>query len=79
MLLEVAEPDELVRWLVGFGPDVQVLAPTALAESVRARHRAALAPAAVRTRAAKGPADSLTRIDTTPVHAGRVGRRPARR
>lgn len=40
--LTVAEPLELERWLLGFGPDVEVLEPRSLAEHVRARHQAAL-------------------------------------
>ncbi len=32
---------ELVHWLTGYGPDVQVLAPKELREKVRARHAAA--------------------------------------
>ncbi|MCA9677042.1 MAG: WYL domain-containing protein [Myxococcales bacterium] len=79
MSLEVAEPAELLRWLVGFGPEVRVLAPSSLADAVRARHREALAPAVARTRSATVAADSLTRSDNAPRHAGRVGRRPARR
>lgn len=36
--LTVAEPLELERWLLGFGPDVEILAPTSLAARVRDRH-----------------------------------------
>ena len=41
LALEVASPEELERWLLGFGPDVEVLAPARLATRVRERHRAA--------------------------------------
>jgi predicted DNA-binding transcriptional regulator YafY len=36
--LEIAAPAELERWLLGFGADVTIEAPEALAERVRARH-----------------------------------------
>lgn len=79
LTLEVAEPEELVRWLVGFGPDVHVLAPASLADAVRARHRLALVQAEERTRGVARPADSLTRSDNARLQAGRAGTRPARR
>lgn len=39
--LEVAEPEELTRWILGFGPDARVLAPADLAERVQSLHAAA--------------------------------------
>jgi predicted DNA-binding transcriptional regulator YafY len=40
--LRVPEPEALVRWIVGLGPDIRVLEPAALREQVASRHRAAL-------------------------------------
>lgn len=79
MTLEVAEPGELLRWLVGFGPDVEVLAPSALADAVRSRHEAALATRPARVRPAPRPRESLTRSDNGSVDTVRAGREPARR
>jgi predicted DNA-binding transcriptional regulator YafY len=39
--VEVAEPEELTRWILGYGPDARVLAPAHLADRVRLRHREA--------------------------------------
>lgn len=39
--LRVADPSSLIRWLMGFGADVVVEAPTWLAEEIRTRHRRA--------------------------------------
>lgn len=36
--LELAAPEELERWLAGFGADARVLAPQRLAESIKALH-----------------------------------------
>ncbi len=36
--LDVAMTAELDRWLLGYGPDAEVLAPTALADRIRRRH-----------------------------------------
>jgi predicted DNA-binding transcriptional regulator YafY len=36
--LDVSDPEEMERWLLGFGPDAQVLAPASLAERIRRRH-----------------------------------------
>lgn len=41
--LDIAAPEELERWLLGFGAAVQVLEPVTLAERVRGAHEAALA------------------------------------
>jgi len=80
MTLEIAEPEEIVRWLLGFGPDVQVLAPASLADAVRARHAAAIAPTGARHRAARGPEDGLTRSDNGTPHPVRMGtKRPSAR
>jgi predicted DNA-binding transcriptional regulator YafY len=43
--MEVGAPEELERWLLGYGPDVAVEAPVALAERIRERHAEAAAPA----------------------------------
>lgn len=42
LAMEVAEPAELERWLLGFGAEVRVLEPTWLAERVAAVHAAAV-------------------------------------
>jgi predicted DNA-binding transcriptional regulator YafY len=67
LTMEVADPAELERWLLGFGPDVLVLEPRWLAEQIRERHRQA---ANTRTGAARtalrptGPRQSARRRDT---------------
>lgn len=43
LTMEVAEPRELERWLLGFGPDVAILEPSWLSELVHKAHRAASA------------------------------------
>ena len=49
LAMDVGAPEELERWLLGFGPDVQVEEPPALAEQVRTRHAEAVAPARLGT------------------------------
>lgn len=39
--LRIAEPASLIRWLMGFGADVEVEEPTWLADELRTRHRQA--------------------------------------
>jgi predicted DNA-binding transcriptional regulator YafY len=63
LTMEIAEPRELERWLLGFGPDVSVLEPASLAERVRQIHAAASKPVS-RERSIAAPS---------------TGRRPARR
>jgi predicted DNA-binding transcriptional regulator YafY len=41
--LEVAEPAEMLRWILGFGPDARVLEPAHLADRVRQQHAEAAA------------------------------------
>ena len=41
--VEVAEPEELTRWILGYGPEARVLAPDQLADRVRLLHREAAA------------------------------------
>jgi predicted DNA-binding transcriptional regulator YafY len=36
--MTVAAPEELERWLLGYGPDAEVLAPAALADRIWQRH-----------------------------------------
>lgn len=36
--MDISAPEELERWLLGFGPDAEVLAPASLAERIRRRH-----------------------------------------
>jgi len=36
--LDVSAPEELERWLLGFGPDARVIAPTRLADELRRLH-----------------------------------------
>jgi predicted DNA-binding transcriptional regulator YafY len=42
--MDIGAPEELERWLMGYGPDVVVEAPIALAERIRARHADAAVP-----------------------------------
>lgn len=39
--LEIADPEELTRWILGYGADARVLRPQKLADRIRARHAAA--------------------------------------
>lgn len=41
--VEIAEPEELTRWILGYGPDARVLAPDHLADRVRRLHQEAAA------------------------------------
>ncbi len=43
LTLQISEPSELIRWLLGLAPHVRILEPAWLAEEVRQRHIAALA------------------------------------
>ena len=43
--MDVAAPDELERWLLGYGADVAVEAPASLAARIQQRHAEAAAPA----------------------------------
>lgn len=43
--MDVAAPEELERWLLGFGAEVQVEEPAALAARIRQQHADAIAPA----------------------------------
>jgi predicted DNA-binding transcriptional regulator YafY len=43
--MDIGDPEELERLLLGYAADVQVEAPAALAERIRARHAEAAAPA----------------------------------
>lgn len=54
--MTVAAPEELERWLLGFGPDVEVLAPASLADRIRRRHIEAAAGRAGTVRASQPPA-----------------------
>lgn len=53
--LDVAAPEELERWLLGYGPYAEVLAPTALAERIRGLHAEAARHRAGPLRAARSP------------------------
>ena len=64
--MDVAAPEELERWLLGYGPDVEVLAPASLAERLRLRH---LAAAGLRTGLLRGRR-SPPRAATAPGTAG---------
>jgi predicted DNA-binding transcriptional regulator YafY len=43
MRLEISAPEEMLRWLVGFGKRVEIVAPTSLAEAVQREHSDAMA------------------------------------
>ena len=47
--MDISAPQELERMLLGYGPDVEIEAPAALAERVHARHAAAVANARLGT------------------------------
>lgn len=62
--MEISAPEELERWLLGFGADVEVEEPVSLAERIRARHAEAAAPGRLGTLRARRarPGDSATRL-----------------
>jgi predicted DNA-binding transcriptional regulator YafY len=62
--LDVSAPEEMERWLLGFGPDAQVLSPASLAERIRRRHAeaAGLRVGTIRAR----PARSSPAVAATP-------------
>jgi predicted DNA-binding transcriptional regulator YafY len=39
--LDISAPEELERWLLGFGPNARVIEPTRLAERIQSAHAAA--------------------------------------
>lgn len=64
--LLVSAPEELQRWLVGFGVDVEVVEPLSLAQSVRQIHLAAVGVermATLPSRAKKPRAQQRTKIE----------------
>jgi hypothetical protein len=58
--MDVGAPDELERWLLGYGADVAVEAPAALAERIRERHAEAAGPERLGMLHASRPARSTT-------------------
>jgi predicted DNA-binding transcriptional regulator YafY len=58
--MEIGAPEELERWLLGYGADVQVEEPAALAEQIRQRHAEAAAPARLGTLRARRPRSAET-------------------
>jgi predicted DNA-binding transcriptional regulator YafY len=61
--MEVGAPEELERWLLGYGADVAVEAPATLAAKVHARHAEAAAPrfGLLPARRSEGAAGAATR------------------
>ncbi len=59
--MDVAAPEELDRWLLGYGPDAVVLAPASLAERLRRRHAeaASLRAGPLRARRARSSPEGL--------------------
>jgi len=53
--LDVAAPEELERWLLGYGPHAEVLAPAALAQRIQHLHAEAAGRRAGPLRAARSP------------------------
>lgn len=64
LVMEIAAPEELVTWLLGFADGVQILEPTWLGDEVRARHLAAIEPSRSLTR--KGAEGGVTAIRARP-------------
>jgi predicted DNA-binding transcriptional regulator YafY len=56
----------LERWLTGWGAEVQVLAPTRLADNIRARHAAALTHRREPTRSQRRPARRSNQVEKRP-------------
>lgn len=67
LTLEVAEPRELERWLLGFGVDVVILEPNWLAKSIRRIHASA-----AQTRAIQARAVPVRRARTSPRRRSRA-------
>jgi predicted DNA-binding transcriptional regulator YafY len=74
--LDIAAPEELERWLLGYGASARVIEPAGLAERVHATHEAAAKVGSV-VAAASTPARA-PKAGAAPRRAGRTGRtRPA--
>ncbi len=72
--LDISGPEELERWLLGFGPDARVIEPLRLAEQIRRLHAQAAGTGAVIEASTPRPERALTRVPTTAV--GRARRSP---
>jgi predicted DNA-binding transcriptional regulator YafY len=67
--MDIGAPEEAERWLLGYGADVEVEAPAALAERIHDRHAEAVAPArlgTLRARRPEQPAGCVARRQTPP-------------
>lgn len=72
--LDIAAPEELERFVLGYGPDAEVLEPMALAQRVQERHVAATAVGRSRAvRAAPREEQSPSRCGSSPPAARRRG------
>jgi predicted DNA-binding transcriptional regulator YafY len=76
--MSVAEPAELVRWLLGFAGEVEVLEPVSLRDAVRDGHRDAIRGGTLRAVPASTES-SLSRSDTAPAQGGLVAPKRGRR
>ena len=72
--LDVSAPEELERWLLGFGPDARVIEPLRLAEQIRRLHAQAAGTGAVIEASEPRRERAATRLPNTVV--GRARRIP---
>ncbi len=73
--MDVAAPEELERWLLGYGPDAVVLAPASLAERLRRRHAEAAGLRAGPLRARRSRTSREDAAAPAPAAGGRASAR----